>query len=83
MVALHERHSESEIDLTPIDVERILKLCQRAERALFEPKSKGFPSRKWQASAASPNTAMRIPADAGAPSRACQDSWPIVTSGRT
>jgi DNA-directed RNA polymerase specialized sigma24 family protein len=35
-IPLSERHCESEIDLTPIDLETVLKACSQRERALLE-----------------------------------------------
>lgn len=60
IVPLRECHSEFEIDLTPIDVETILKLCRRRERVLLELQIRGTTAEELAGLGGVSKTAMRI-----------------------
>ncbi len=60
IVPLRERHSEFEIDLAPIDVDTILQLCHRRERALLELQIQGITAEEMANQRGVSQTAIRI-----------------------
>lgn len=59
-VPLRERHREFEIDLTPIDVQTVLQLCHRRERALLELQIQGITTEEIAGQRGVSKTAVRI-----------------------
>ena len=59
-VPLRERHSEFEIDLAPIDVQTVLQLCHRRERALLELQIQGITTEEIAGQRGVSKTAIRI-----------------------
>lgn len=60
IVPLHERHSEFEIDLSPIDLRMVLELCHRRERALLELQVEGITAEEVANQRGVSQTAIRI-----------------------
>jgi len=60
IVPLRERHSEFEIDLSPIDVHNVLQLCHRHERALLELQIQGITAEEIANQRGVSHTAIRI-----------------------
>lgn len=59
-VPLRERHGEFEIDLTPIDLETVLKTCRGRERALLEMQIQGITAGEIAGEKGVSKTAIRI-----------------------
>jgi DNA-directed RNA polymerase specialized sigma24 family protein len=59
-VPLLERHSEFEIDLAPIDLQTVLRLCRRRERALLEQQIQGISVEEIAGQKGVSSTAIRI-----------------------
>ncbi len=60
VVPLRERHSEFEIDLTPIDVDTVLQMCRKRERALLEQQIQGSTAEEIADQRGVSKTAIRI-----------------------
>lgn len=60
IVPLRERHSEFEIDLSPIDVQTVLQLCHHHERALLELQIQGITAEEIANQKGVSHTAIRI-----------------------
>ena len=60
IVPLRERHSEFEIDLSPIYIQSVLKLCGRRERRLLEMQMQGITTEEMAGERGVSKTAMRI-----------------------
>lgn len=59
-VPLRERHGEFEIDLTPLDIESVLKMCHSRERALLEMQIQGITPGEIACKKGVSQTAIRI-----------------------
>jgi DNA-directed RNA polymerase specialized sigma24 family protein len=59
-VPLRETHSEFEIDLTPIDMQTVLRLCHRRERSLLEMQIQGITVGEIAGQRGVSKTAIRI-----------------------
>ncbi len=59
-VPLRETHSEFEIDLTPIDMQTVLRLCHRRERTLLEMQIQGITVGEIAGQRGVSKTAIRI-----------------------
>lgn len=59
-VPLHEHHSEFEIDLAPIDMQTVLQMCHRRERALLELQIQGITTEEIAGRRGVSTTAIRI-----------------------